>query len=195
MNCVPSCLLRSCVPMPRPVFTYFDFGGRAFAVRVALFKALGKDGWEDERIDGPTFAQRKAAGELPLGALPMITLPDGLKVSQSTALARWAGRQSTLYPTDPTAALIVDFVMETANEILGKSPQSKDPDEKKKAREEYSQSGFMFRAMSALEARYDDASGFCTGSLTIADLVLYGVVDMALTGNFDYVPPSYMLAH
>jgi prostaglandin-H2 D-isomerase / glutathione transferase len=194
MNCVPAAL-RSCVPMTRPIFTYFDFGGRAFAVRVALFKALGKDGWEDERIDGPTFARRKAAGELPLGALPMITLPDGLKVSQSTALARWAGRQSTLYPTDPTAALIVDFVMETANEILGKSPTSKDPDEKKKAREEYSQSGFMFRAMSALEARYDDASGFCTGSLTIADLVLYGFVDMVLTGNFDYVPSSYMLAH
>jgi hypothetical protein len=41
--------------MTLPTLLYFGFRGRAFASRVALFNALGKEGWTDQRISLPRF--------------------------------------------------------------------------------------------------------------------------------------------
>ena len=104
----------------KPILTYFDALGRGSVGRIALFKALGKNGWIDDRISGDEFAKLKRENKLPLGSLPVITLPNGLRVSQSTAISRWAGKKSTLYPSNPNQALLVDFILETVNEISDK---------------------------------------------------------------------------
>ena len=41
--------------MSLPTLHYFQFRGRALACRVALFNALGKDGWKDTRVSLPRF--------------------------------------------------------------------------------------------------------------------------------------------
>jgi len=142
-----------------PTLTYFNTAGRAFPLRVALFKAFGKDGWVDERI---MFDQWRALKEkTPLGSLPYLTLGDGIThVAQSEALARWAGRHSGLYPQDPTAALLCDEVCSTAMEILSKCPPAAG-EEGKKARDEYSK-GFMAKAFGMLESKVQD-NGWLVG--------------------------------
>ena len=51
--------------MSAPTLLYFAFRGRAFASRVALFNALGKDGWKDQRVSLPRF---KKAPKLGMGS-------------------------------------------------------------------------------------------------------------------------------
>jgi len=43
----------------KPTLHYFAFRGRAFASRVALFNALGKDGWIDQRVSLPRFQKQQ----------------------------------------------------------------------------------------------------------------------------------------
>lgn len=47
--------------MSQPTFLYFRFAGRAFAPRVALFNAFGKEGWKDERLGMAGFKKLKQA--------------------------------------------------------------------------------------------------------------------------------------
>ena len=56
-----------------------------------MFKAFGKAGWVDERIEFAEWPELKPT--TPLGSLPFLTLPDGRVVSQTDAMMRWAGRR------------------------------------------------------------------------------------------------------
>ena len=177
----------------KPTFTYFAGRGRAYAARVGLFKAFGKDGWNNALMD---FADWPAAKpNAPLASLPTLTLPDGRVITQCESIARWAASKSGLYPTaDPDAALVVDEASAVAFEALGKAPGADTPEEKKKVREAYG-AGFLKLAMTLLEGRLAaDASGpFILGAtLTYADLVVFGLVQMILDGEFDFIPPEYM---
>mmetsp|Transcript_11920 Transcript_11920/g.19756 ORF Transcript_11920/g.19756 Transcript_11920/m.19756 type:complete len:215 (-) Transcript_11920:108-752(-) len=175
-----------------PKLTYFNTGGRALGLRIALFKAFGKDGWIDHRFDYKEWPALKPT--TPLGSVPILTLPDGTVHTQTDALTRWAGKKAGLYPTSDDQALIVDEVVSTSFEALNKCPHAKDDDEKKKVREEYAQ-GFLTAAAKLLEQRVgigpwvvDDGD-----DLTIADLSVYMLTDMIVQGQFDYVPASFIL--
>jgi len=100
--------------------TYFDFhGGRGEAARLALH--LGHIAFEDYRFGFADFAEvRKST---PLGQVPTLHV-DGVQVTQSDAITRYAGKLAGLYPTDPFQALLCDEVMdalEEANVKLGAS--------------------------------------------------------------------------
>lgn len=49
----------------KPTLHYFAFRGRAFASRVALFNALGKDGWIDQRVSLPRFQKQQQQQQQP----------------------------------------------------------------------------------------------------------------------------------
>ena len=54
-----------------------------------MFKAFGKDGWEDDRIaDFAAFGEAKKAGAYPLGSVPVLLMPDGKLLCQSEAITR-----------------------------------------------------------------------------------------------------------
>ena len=168
---------------------YFDIEGRAGPIRAALHHA--KILFTDNRIafkDWPTLKET-----IPGKALPLLQI-NGVAYTQSTAIMRWAARQSELYPTDPVAALAVDEVIMIATEILDKCPQDSDVEVKKTKRQEYA-AGKMNDLCCVLAAK---ATAFpekfvCGESCTIADVCLYYfVMDMLRTGNFDYVAADYI---
>ena len=175
--------------MSKPTFEYFNSAGRGLASRISMFYAFGKDGWVDSRLSSfDEFKANKAAGKYPLGSVPVLILADGTTLSQSTAIARWAGKQSTprLYPDDPDRAVLVDFIMESFNEIMGKTPAASPPE----LRKEYSETGPMFKGLTALEAIYaKHKGGYPTGSLTIAELTAYMFINMILTNDFTGISP------
>jgi len=172
--------------------TYFDLGGRAFAARVALFKAFGKDGWTDERINGEAFGKGKKEGAYPLGSVPVLTLKDGTVVAQSTAIAKWAAQQGGLYPQDATEGLFADEVIATLEEISSKCPQDPDADKKKQKREEFA-AEWMKVACTMLEKRYTAVdSKFLFAEMSLPDLMMYGFIKGLLDGFFDYIPGSYI---
>jgi glutathione S-transferase len=94
--------------------TYFDFdGGRGECARLAL--TIGQIPFEDERVGSrELFVQMKE--KLPYGALPVLTV-NGATLGQSNAIARYVGRLTDLYPTDPWQAALCDEVLDTVEEI------------------------------------------------------------------------------
>jgi glutathione S-transferase len=75
--------------------TYFPLAGRAFPIRVCM-KASGLP-FEDVRLPGPEYREKKATMDLPLGQVPVLLIGDKA-FCQSTALARYAAKKAGLYP-------------------------------------------------------------------------------------------------
>lgn len=98
---------------PQLKLAYFDFdGGRGEAIRLAL--VLGKIPFEDDRLSLEAFLARKA--EFPYGAMPVLFI-DSKPLAQSNAIARYVGRLTELYPSDPWQAAICDEILDTVEEI------------------------------------------------------------------------------
>jgi len=148
--------------------------------------------FKDERISFAEWASLKAS--IPSKALPVVEIEGEGVFSQSIALARWAGKLSDLYPSDPIEALRVDEVCDIAQELLTKTPQSSDPEEKKRLREEYAGAA-MKDKVSFLSTRVQGP--FVLGAkISIADIVLhYFLLEMLRSGSFDYVAADYCDAY
>ena len=95
--------------------TYIEgIAARAFPTRVAL--RCGGVAFTDERISRAELAARRgshgSSAAVPLGQLPLLTLPSGEVFAQSLALARWAAAQGAaplaVAPVGSLDALVVD---------------------------------------------------------------------------------------
>ena len=112
---IPSAASGADGDAPKPKLLYFNSVGKCYGVRMAMFAAFGKDGWEDHRVRGGMAGDewKELQPVLESGSLPELTLPGGEVVCQSHAIARYAGAMSRgaghdLYPVDPGQAVLVD---------------------------------------------------------------------------------------
>ncbi len=182
--------------MPNITLTYFDAPGRAEPVRLAL--RLGGVPFTDTRVDFPTFAKLKAEGALPLGFVPMLEV-DGLKLSQTGAMLRYAARigDASLYPSDPLSAFLVDSVIDAFNDTLSSAltPSFREPDMAKKLamRAEFA-AGPMARVFEYAEALLSRSGGpFLLGaSLSIADLVVGCQLAAIASGRLDGLTAEHL---
>ena len=97
---------------------YFGVYGRVEFIRMLLTHA--KVSFEDERLDGPAFGARKAAGEFPNGQLPVV-VHNGKMLNESTAILRYLGKHFGYYPTDPHEAWYADSLVDYSNDFIGKT--------------------------------------------------------------------------
>ncbi|MFT7519735.1 MAG: glutathione S-transferase [Kiritimatiellia bacterium] len=182
--------------------TYFPFAGRADPVRIAAF--IGGVELEDVRVPGKEFMQMKVSGQLPLGSLPVLDLPDGTRVGQCVAMLRYVaalGSSDTLYPSDPLTALVVDSVLDTFNDTLSKvfmpTIREQDPEKKRAMREAFS-AGPLRTCLGYVEGLAETYGGdgpFITGSeLTIADLYAGVSLGHYFSGNVDFLDVSVIEA-
>jgi glutathione S-transferase len=168
--------------------------GRAYTIRTCLGIANVK--FEDEKIPFEQLAERRGPSgrskDVPLGALPVLTLPDGRVVTQSVAIARYAAKLAKLYPEDPLEALFVDEILDTLGDISSGVPRNiTDPEAFKKAREEYA-AGKLVNYFSYLAEKLQEKGPYLLGAhLTVADIGLYNTVKYFRKGLLDHVPSDY----
>lgn len=167
--------------------TYFDFsGGRAEPARLALH--IGGIPFEDRRFAYGDFAEiRKST---PLNQVPTLHV-DGVQVTQSDAITRYAGKLAGLYPTDPFQALLCDEVMgalEDINVKIGATFGLKG-DDLKNARDALV-SGVFPRYLGWLETQLASHGRefFADHRLTIADLKALVVLRWLSSGKLDHIP-------
>jgi len=167
--------------------TYFDtHGGRAEPARLALH--IGGIAFEDARFAFPDFAEvRKST---PFGQVPTLHV-DGVLVTQSDAITRYAGQLTGLYPKDAYQALLCDEVMgalEDANNKLVATFGLKG-DSLKDAREALV-AGPLTVYLGWLQTQLQAHGGefFADGRLTIADLKVFVFVQGLNSGRLDHVP-------
>ena len=169
--------------------TYFDFhGGRAEPARLALH--IGGIAFEDSRFAFAEFAEvRKST---PLGQVPTLHV-DGVQVTQSDAITRYAGKLAGLYPADAYQALLCDEVMGAVEDLTIKLAATfglKD-EALKQARTAFVE-GPLGTYLRWLQSQLQAHGGeyFADGRLTIADLKVFGYVRGLGSGNLDHVPTN-----
>lgn len=175
--------------MPQLTLTYFDFhGGRAEPARLAF--AIGGIPFEDKRFAFPEFAEVRK--QTPFGQVPTLHV-DGVQITQSDAITRYAGKLADLYPTAPYQALLCDEVlqaMEDLNVKLGAS-FGMTGDALREAREAFV-SGPLSTYLRWLQAQLEAHGGeyFADQRLTVADLKVFVFVRGVVSGRLDHVPTT-----
>lgn len=167
--------------------SYFDFhGGRAEPVRLAL--AIGGIAFEDHRFAFTDFAEvRKTA---PFGQVPVLHV-DGVAVTQSDAMLRYAGKLAGLYPTDAYQALLCDevtYVVEEAGVAMG--PTFRMTGDEQKAARLALVNGSMPVYLAWLQSHLQARGGeyFSDNRLTVADLKVFIDVRGLNSGRWDHIP-------
>jgi len=167
--------------------TYFDIAGsRGEEVRLAL--TLAGVPFEDDRIDGATFARLKP--DLPFASLPTFEIAGRGVFGQTNAILRLIGRQHGLHPEDAFEAARHDALMEAAEDLrqrISGSGRIQDAAERKAARQQ-------------LAADYIPQWGLCIDRLvgdgpfvggdrpSVADIKLYMMDKWISGGGVDDVP-------
>ena len=97
---------------------YFDIKGKAESIRLICAYAGLK--LEDYRFSNrDEFLAIKASSRLPFGQVPMLEIDGKHAMAQSTAIMRYLGKLSGLYPTtDHILAQKVDAVMDQAADVF-----------------------------------------------------------------------------
>ena len=169
--------------------TYFDVdGGRAEPARLALH--IGGIAFEDHRFAFADFAEvRKGT---PLSQVPTLCV-NGVQVSQSSAITRYVGKLTGLYPDDAFQALLCDEIVDAVEDASIKLGASfgLNGDDLKKARTELVD-GALTKYLSWLQKQLDAHGGeyFAANRLTIADLKVFVFVRSLNSGRLDHVPTT-----
>ncbi len=173
--------------MPQLKLNYFDFhGGRAEPIRLALH--IGGVAFEDHRFAAAEFAELRKS--TPFGQVPTMHV-DGLQVTQSDSILRYAGKLGGLYPADPLQALLCDevmYVVEEAGVKLGPTFRMSG-DAQKEARLALV-NGSMPVYLRWLQNQLLAHGGeyFADKRLTVADLKVFVDVRGLNSGRLDHVP-------
>ena len=173
--------------MPKLKLTYFDFhGGRGEPARLAFH--IGGIAFEDNRFAGSAFAEVRKS--LPLKQVPVLEV-DGVVVTQSDAITRYAGKLANLYPTDAFQALLCDEVLDAVEDVNVKlgTTFGLTGDALKEARTAFV-TGPLPLYLRWLQTQLQAHGGnyFADGRLTIADLKVFSFVQGINSGHLDHVP-------
>jgi glutathione S-transferase len=166
--------------------TYFDTpSSRGEECRLALF--LAGIPFTDDRLKPGQWPERKTS--TPYHALPVLTVDGHAPLAQSNAILRLIGSQNGLHPTDPWEAARHESVMGAIEDMrmrLAPTGRIKDPDEKRRAREELA-NGFLKEWAADVERQIGEP--FVGGAaIQVADLKLFVTLTPILNGKIDHVP-------
>jgi glutathione S-transferase len=176
--------------MPATTLTYFDIPtSRGEECRLALFLA-GVD-FTDERLSRAQWEARKAGS--PFGALPVLTLEGKPPIAQSNAILRLLGARHGLLPSDLHESARHEAVMGAVEDLRGRMGpinRLKDPEEKRRAREELAR-GYLPEWAGHLEQQV--VGPFLGGeAISVADLKVFVVLAPILKGIIDHVSPDVL---
>lgn len=172
--------------MPKHKLTYFDFdGGRGEPVRIALHAA--DIDFDDHRISFEEFMQTRA--DMRFTCAPVMEV-DGVTVTQSNAMLRYAGKLGGLYPEDDLQALYCDEAMGAVEDLLHQIVHTFGLEgEALKAAREKLTDGWLTTYVKGLdELLARGGEYFADGRLTVADLKVYMQVKSLQSGTLDHVP-------
>jgi glutathione S-transferase len=172
--------------------TYFDIdGGRAEAIRIALH-AAGIE-FEDRRLSFQEFGETRA--QYRFTCVPVLEI-DGKPFTQSIPLARFAGKLAGLYPEDPLQALCCDEAMGAVEDVtnhIGRTMRLQG--EELRAARAALVDGWLPVYLKGLAELLKRGGGkyFADSRLTVADIMVAGLVGWLSHGALDHIPDDLVM--
>lgn len=176
---------------PSLKLTYFDFGGRAEAIRLVLHVASIP--FVDERLSHAVFAERKTS--LPYGKVPVLTV-DGEEIAETQGILRYVSRLAGMYPAnDALAAMLVDEIFAGCQDFFEKnlmaSFNEQDMEKKKRMREE-ALAGPLVTGLERIEKRLKLIAEYPlftdSNTLQMHEILTWDNVAMFKSGMLDFIP-------
>ena len=176
---------------------YFDFNfWRVDILRLSL--GYSKVPYEYKRIKRREWPMEKE--KFPFGQLPIMIIKDK-QYSHTHTLARFCALESKLYDNDKLKAMVIDQVLDWANEITNKIAPSiraamrdKDLEKSKRLREEFIKNDLLIW-FSYLEKLFDQSSSkkiFFNDKFSIADIVAWRVIYWFYCGRLDQIDNKFL---
>ena len=176
---------------------YFDFNfWRIDILRLSL--AYSKVPYKYERINRQEWSKEKE--KFPFGQLPIMVIEDK-QYAHTHSLARFCAIESKLYGDNNLKAMVIDQVIDWANEITNKIAPSiraamkdRDLEKSKRLRAEFIKND-LFVWFSYLEKLFDQNSKkkiFFNDKFSMADIVAWRVIYWFYCGRLDQVDNKFL---
>ncbi len=176
---------------------YFDFNfWRVDILRLSL--GYSKVPYEYKRIKRQQWPKEKE--KFPFGQLPIIIV-EGKQYAHTHSLARFCALESKLYDNDKLKAMVIDQVLDWANEITNKIAPSiraamrdKDLEKSNRLREEFIKNDLLVW-FSYLEKLFDQNSKkkiFFNDEFSMADIVAWRVTYWFYCGILDKIDNKFL---
>ena len=176
---------------------YFDFNfWRIDILRLSL--GYSKVPYEYKRIKRQEWPKEKE--KFPFGQLPIMIIEEK-QYGHTHSLARFCAIESKLYNNDKLKAIVIDQVLDWANEITNKIAPSiraamrdKDLEKSKRLREEFIKNDLLVW-FSYLEKFFDQNSKkkiFFNDEFSIADIIAWRVIYWFYCGVLDKIDNKFL---
>ena len=176
---------------------YFDFNfWRVDILRLSL--AYSGIPYEYKRIKRQEWPKEKK--NFLFGQLPVMIV-DNKQYAHTHSLARFCAMESSLYDNNKIKAMVIDQVLDWANEITNKIAPSiraamrdKDLEKSKRLREEFIKNDLLIW-FSYLEKLFDQSSSkkiFFNDKFSIADIVAWRVIYWFYCGRLDQIDNKFL---
>jgi glutathione S-transferase len=176
---------------------YFDFNfWRIDVLRLCL--SYSNVPYDYKRIKRQEWPKEKK--KFPFGQLPIMVI-DNKKYAHTHSLARFCAIESNLYANDKLKAIVIDQVLDWANEITNKIAPSiraamrdKDFEKSKKLREEFIKNDLL-TWFSYLENLFDQNSSkkvFFNDKFSIADITAWRIIYWFYCGRLDQINNKFL---
>ena len=176
---------------------YFDFNfWRVDILRLSL--AYSEIPYEYKRIKRQEWPKEKK--NFLFGQLPVMIV-DNKQYAHTHSLARFCAMKSSLYDNNKIKAMVIDQVLDWANEITNKIAPSiraamrdKDLEKSKRLREEFIKNDLLIW-FSYLEKLFDQSSSkkiFFNDKFSIADIVAWRVIYWFYCGRLDQIDNKFL---
>ncbi len=172
---------------------YFDFNfWRVDILRLSL--SFAKIPYHYERIVRSNWPKEKE--KFPFGQLPVIVI-DGKTLAHTHSIARYCAIRSGLYDNDESIAILIDQVLDWANEITYKiapSIREKNIEKSSMLRKKFIQND-LHSWFGYLENFLDNFSNnkiYFTDKFSIADITAWRVIHWFTSGQLDQVPVDFI---
>ena len=176
---------------------YFDFNfWRVDILRLSL--AYSEIPYEYKRIKRQEWPKEKK--NFLFGQLPVMIV-DNKQYAHTHSLARFCAIESSLYDNHKIKAMVIDQVLDWANEITNKIAPSiraamrdKDLEKSKRLREEFIKNDLLIW-FSYLEKLFDQSSSkkiFFNDKFSMADIVAWRVIYWFYCGRLDQIDNKFL---
>ena len=176
---------------------YFDFNfWRVDILRLSL--SYSNIPYEYERIPRKNWVKKKK--DFPFGQLPVIIF-DGKTYAHTHTLAKFCAKKSSLYENVESKVLIIDQVIDWANEVtnliapsIRAAIREKDFEKSKKLRQEFIEKdlNIWFSYLEKLLENCSVTKKFFTDRFTIADITAWRMIYWFTCGKLELIDASFL---